>query len=46
MVINPEFHNGRILLRPDMIRVLGGIVPDLYELWKSQEVFIKSIYND
>ena len=34
---NPEFCNGRILLRSSSISILGGAVSDLVELWKSQE---------
>lgn len=38
MLTNPEFYHGRLLLRPSCITILGGIVKELYDLWKSQEV--------
>lgn len=38
MLTNPEFYNGSILLQPKHIRVLGGVVPELYEAWKAQEM--------
>lgn len=38
LLTNPDFFNGTLLLRPSSIRVLGGVVSDLYELWKAQEV--------
>ena len=38
LITNPEFYNGSILLRPQHIKVLGGVVPELYESWKAQEM--------
>ena len=38
LLTNPDFFNGTLLLRPNSIQVLGGVVSDLYELWKAQEV--------
>ena len=38
LLTNPDFFNGTLLLRPNSIRVLGGVVSDLYELWKAQEM--------
>ena len=35
---NPEFYNGRLLLRQNAIKVLGGLVQELYDAWKAQEV--------
>ena len=34
---NPEFYNGRLLLRQKAIQVLGGLVQELYDAWKAQE---------
>ena len=39
-LVDPEFCHGRILLRSSTISILGGLVPDLVELWKSQEVCV------
>ena len=38
LLTNPELFNGYLLLRPSCIKVLGGVVPEMYELWKAQEV--------
>ena len=37
LLTDPEFYNGRCLLRQSKIRVLGGVVPDMVALWKAQE---------
>ena len=37
MLTNPEFYNGRCLLHAGSIKVLGGVVSSLVELWKAQE---------
>lgn len=38
LLSNPEFFNGTLLLRQNGVRVLGGVVSEMYELWKAQEV--------
>ncbi|KNB46360.1 hypothetical protein JH06_0142 [Blastocystis sp. subtype 4] len=38
LITDPEFYNGSILLRPQHIRILGGVVPELHEAWKAQEM--------
>lgn len=38
LIKDPEFYNGRLLLRRDFIKVLGGLVQELYDVWKAQEV--------
>lgn len=41
LIKDPEFYNGRLLLRRDFIKVLGGLVQELYDVWKAQEVCLR-----
>ena len=37
LLTDPEFYNGRCLLRQGKIQVLGGVVSEMVALWKAQE---------
>lgn len=37
LLTDPEFYNGRCLLRQGKVQVLGGVVSEMVALWKAQE---------
>ena len=43
---DPEFYNGRLLLRQTHIKVLGGVVQELYDAWKAQEVAMQRRFEE